>query len=187
MMLIFGTVGGLDILTRELPHSDLLFDFLEEDNSKCLMDIDKVYNFNSLLEGVPVLDGLNPYWKNAESTTQIFTDELSFDNWYVNLITTSPQAFKQIVDIMRDVYNGLNVYILCDWSNEIATNMIEALIKFITDSYGYRCNVINDENSIYIKEGDFSMQGIQLFDSNMETYIKMFGTSELPSDHGDLA
>ena len=31
-------------------------------------------------------------------------------------------------------------------------------------------------------EGSFSSDGIQLFDSNMETYINLFGINNLPSD-----
>ena len=179
-MLIFGTLEGYKAITNtsSLTSSDYW-------DSLFKVRVDYLLNFNSLVENVPRLDALNPYWNT--NSNQIFTDELSFDTWYVNHITTSPEAFKQIVDIMRAVYNGKNVYILCDWSNEIGVNMIEALIKFITDNYGYRCNIVNNPNYIYVKDGTFSSEGIQLLDANMETYIKMFGVRELPSDHGDLA
>ena len=61
--------------------------------------------------------------------------------------------------------------------------MIEALIKFIVDNYGYVSNVVkNYDDMMNLVEGSFSSDGIQLFDSNMETYINLFGINNLPSD-----
>lgn len=91
------------------------------------------------------------------------------------------------MDILRHAYNGETVYIMCSWGldnniNDIAENIIEALIKFIVDNYGYVCNVVRKIDDIQdLKEGTFSIEGIQQFDRNMETYIKYFGTKELPS------
>lgn len=186
MFLIFGTVDCYKNLATPFGGGEPFFGnlfgitkpFVPIDN------INKVFNFNTLIEGVEKLDALNPYYS---STNQVFFDDLTFDSWYINYLTTSPSAFKQIVDLMRHLYNGENVYILCEWNNEIAENMIEALIKFITDSYGYKCNIAKNANDIYIVSGTFSTKGIQLFDRNMETYIKMFGADNLPSDHGSLA
>ena len=113
----------------------------------------------------------------------VFTNELEFDAWYVKYLTTTPEAFKEFIDLMRIVYNGESVYILCDWNNEISVNMIEALIKFIVDNYGYVSNVVkNYDDMMNLVEGSFSSDGIQLFDSNMETYINLFGINNLPSD-----
>jgi hypothetical protein len=147
--------------------------------------IDYIYvNFNSLVEGVEKLDALNPYWS---STEQVFFNEFEFDNMYISYITTSPAAFRQLVDLMRTLYNGYSVFIICDWNNDVSINMIEALMKFITDSYGFKCNICTDIMNDIISDGDFSTDGIQMFDRNMETYIQMFGTDKLYSDHGDLA
>ena len=146
---------------------------------------DVVYNFNSLMEGVTRLDALNPYWT---INTRVFTDEYSFDKWFVEYLTTTSEAFKQMIDLLRIVYNGYNVYVMCDFSNEVSVNMIECLIKFITDTYGYACNIAKDVDDIAtLREGTFSADGVQLFDENMNTYIKMFGIRGLASQHGDLA
>lgn len=140
-----------------------------------------VFNFNTLLENVTRLQYLNPYWNT--NNRRVFTNELEFDTWYVNYLTTTPEAFKELIDLMRIVYNGGSIYILCDWNNEISVNMIEALIKFIVDSYGYVSNILRTCDDIYgLIEGTFSADGIQLFDKNMETYINLFGINNLPSD-----
>ena len=182
MFLIFGTVDGYKSLTTPLGGESFFCDFF----GKPFIPVDSIYvfNFNTLIEGVEKLDALNPYYNLAN---QVFFNDITFDSWYINYLTRTPKAFKQIIDLMRHLYNGENVYILCDWNNEIAENMIEALMKFITDSYGYKCNIVKNANDICIVSGTFSTSGIQLFDRNMETYIKMFGADNLPSDHGSLA
>lgn len=145
--------------------------------------IDKIYNLNELIESVPKLVYLNPYSFAHFS----FTSEEEFDKWYIQYLTTTPEAFKELMDILRHAYNGETVYIMCSWGldnniNDIAENIIEALIKFIVDNYGYVCNVVRKIDDIQdLKEGTFSIEGIQQFDRNMETYIKYFGTRELPS------
>lgn len=144
--------------------------------------LSSLFNFNTLYEGAERLSGLNPYW-DYNNGNQIYVNEEEFDKWYVNYLTTTPEAFRELIDILRVAYNGDSVYILCDWNNEISVNMIEGLIKFITDSYGYVCNVMKTPEDIEgAKEGTFSADGVQLYDANMETYIKMFGTRNLQSD-----
>lgn len=161
-MIIFGNIDCL----KAIPYDIIIFD---------------IFNFNTLLENFPRLQYLNPYWN--VNNGRVFTNELEFDVWYVNYLTTTPEAFRELIDLMRIVYNGGSVYIFCDWNNEISINMIEALIKFIVDNYGYVCNVVRTHDDIYgLVDGTFSSDGIQLFDTNMETYIKLFGANNLPSD-----
>lgn len=158
-MIIFGTLEELRAIQFEEPMI--------------------VLNFNSVIEGVKRLQYLNPYWV----MNKVFTNEYEFDSWYVGYITTTPEAFKEFIDLMRLVYNGKSVYIICEWNNDISENMIEALIKFIVDNYGYVSNVVKTKDDIYnLVEGTFSSSGIQLFDANMETYLDMFGIKGLSSN-----
>ena len=172
-MIIFGNLDGIQILSERQNLGYWNFN---------LPAYFHFFNFNSLFEhGGKRLQYLNPYWNS--NAGKIFTNELEFDAWYVKYLTTTPEAFKEFIDLMRIVYNGESVYILCDWNNEISVNMIEALIKFIVDNYGYVSNVVkNYDDMMNLVEGSFSSDGIQLFDSNMETYINLFGINNLPSD-----
>lgn len=169
-MLIFGTPDGFTKLTFR-------------------MDIDEkfyLFNFNELIESVTPLTYLNPYFNNSINIPKAFTNDMTFDQWYINYLTTTPEAFRELIDIMRLIYNGCNVYILCSWNNEVSINLIEALSKFIIDNYGYVCGFVQMEDDLqYIekfKKSTFSIEGIQLFDRNMETYINLFGHRNLPSD-----
>lgn len=152
-------------------------------NAECYISrttsFNKIYNFNTLLENVPQLNYLNPYWNYP----MVSTIDKEFDMWYVNYLGTTQMAFKQFMDIMRDAYNGDNVWILVDFSSEGSANITETLIKYILDIYGYVCNVVHTVDDLYnLVEGTFSAIGIQTFDANMEAYINTFGYRELPSD-----
>lgn len=169
-MIIFGNFDGLQAILQQNSWS-----------SWYKTPPMQLFNFNTLFENAPKLQYLNPYWNT--NSGRVFTNELEFDSWYVNYLTTTPEAFKEFIDLMRIVYNGGSIYILCDWNNEISINMIEALIKFIVDNYGYVSNVVRTYDDIHgLIEGTFSADGIQLFDINMETYINLFGMNNLPSD-----
>ena len=111
------------------------------------------------------------------------TDDYNFDMWYMNYLLSTPDAFRQLVDLMRIPYNGNNVWILVDFSMEGSVNIIESLIKYIQEIYGYTCNVVHvPEDLENLVQGTFSNIGIQTFDANMESYIQLFGHRNLPSD-----
>lgn len=142
--------------------------------------INQVFNFNTMLEQVPQLNYLNPYWGNI---TSFRTDEYEFDMWYSGYLQSNPEAFKQLIDIMRIAYNGGNVWILVDFSMESSANIIETLIKYIQELYGYTCNVVHvPEDLDNLIQGTFSSIGIQAFDAHMENYLWYFGFRNLPSD-----
>lgn len=170
-MLIFGSLPALQYV-QQVPWQTV--------------PVDIVYNFNTLIENIPQLTHLNPYWDNMmiESIKRsMFSLDKAFDMWYVNYIGTYQPAFKQFMDIMKDVYNGKNIWILVDYSSDVAVNIIEILIKYISETYGYTCNVIVTPDDLEnVVEGTFSTQGIQTFDANLETYINTFGFQMTESD-----
>ena len=142
-----------------------------------------VFNFNELVENVQSLNYLNPYFGAVYNTNNsVFVNEQAFDQWYINYLTTNSSAFRELIDLLRYPYNCYNVYIFCKWDNEVSINMIEALIKFIVDNYGYSSSIVKTIDDIQnIKSGNFSIEGIQKLDSNLETYMNFFGTRNLPS------
>lgn len=170
-MLIFGSLVALQYV-NQVPWNTV--------------NVDIVYNFNTLLENVPQLNHLNPYWDNTMVEAikrSMFSLDKSFDMWYVNYLGTFPPAFKQFMDVMKDVYNGKNIWILIDPTSEVAMNIIEILIKYISETYGYTCNVVNTPDDLeYLVDGTFSIKGIQTFDANLETYLNTFGFQMTESD-----
>jgi hypothetical protein len=142
--------------------------------------IDTLINFNTMLEQVPQLMYLNPYRSNQYYGN---TNCYEFDMWYVNYLASTPEAFREFINLMREVYNGKNVWVLVDFQTETASNVVETLIKYIMETYGYISNVAHtpDDTENFI-EGSFSTTGIQMFDAHMENYLQYFGARGLESD-----
>ena len=147
---------------------------------KSRIDINLVVNFNTMFECVPQLMYLNPYRNNQYYGN---TNCYEFDMWYVNYLASTPEAFREFINLMREAYNGKNVWILVDFSTETASNVVETLIKYIMETYGYACNVAHtsDDTENFV-EGQFSPMGIQMFDAHMENYLQYFGGRGLESD-----
>lgn len=147
---------------------------------KSRITIDLVVNFNTMFECVPQLMYLNPYRNNQYYGN---TNCYEFDMWYVNYLASTPEAFREFINLMREAYNGKNVWILVDFSTETASNVVETLIKYIMETYGYACNVAHtpDDTENFV-EGQFSPMGIQMFDAHMENYLQYFGGRGLESD-----
>ena len=82
--------------------------------------------------------------------------------------------------MMRYVYNGKNIYVLVDFRFENINNLTESLIKYITESFGYTCNIVHEVGDIlYSKEGSFSPRGVKLMDQLLEFYLRRYDFSRL--------
>lgn len=159
-MLVFGTLEALRSIGKEKSFF--------------------VLNFNTMLENCQPLHYLNPYRFNQYAYN---TNCIEFDMWYVDYIGNTPAAFKEFISLMRNVYNGYDVWVLVDFSTETATNVIETLIKYILEQYGYVSNVVHTPDDLCnLVEGEFSPIGIQMLDAHMENYLQYFGPKGLQTD-----
>ena len=139
-----------------------------------------VINFNTMNESISQLMYLNPY-RNFQYNGN--TNCYEFDMWYVDYIANDPNAYREFINLMRIVYNGYNVWILVDFSVETATNVVETLIKYILEQFGYIANVVHTpEDLCNLVEGSFNPIGIQTFDAMMENYLNYFGSRGLFTD-----
>ena len=138
-----------------------------------------IYNLTSYKEGFPRIDPINPltYYNNGISASY------EFDMWYANFLINNPDSYRCFLDIMRQLYNGMNVWILIDPRIEFSMVLVESLEKFILERYGYVSNIIRDpEDVFYLKEGTFDPKGFLLIDRELESYLRIFGYRSLPSD-----
>ena len=78
-MIVFGNLDGIQLISQQQWSNWYKIPPMQ------------VFNFNTLFENAPKLQYLNPYW-NINSG-RVFTNELEFDAWYVNYLTTTPEAF----------------------------------------------------------------------------------------------
>jgi hypothetical protein len=137
-----------------------------------------VLNLSSYKEGFYRLKGLNPlnYYSIGISSNY------EFDLWYANFIITNKDAYKEFIDIMRYLYNGVDVCILTDYRLDFSNLLVESLSKFISERYGYISNIIKDIDDInYIKDGEFTISGLLLLDKEFDQYIYTYGSKSLYS------
>lgn len=137
-----------------------------------------IFNFSSYKEGFNRLTGLNPlnYYPIGISTTY------EFDLWYANFIINNSDSYKEFIDIMRYLYNGVDVCILVDLNLEFSNLLIESLSKFISERYGYVSNIIKDIDDVnYLKNGEFTVSGLLLLDKEFDKYIYTYGSNSLYS------
>lgn len=137
-----------------------------------------VLNFSSYMEGFYRLNSFNPlnFYNIGISATK------DFDLWYANFLSFNKATHKELVDIMRQLSNGVDVYIMVDYSIEFSNILIESLSKFILEKYGYTSNMINDKEDLdYLVEGDFSRQGIMNLEVELEEYVYEYGEQSLPN------
>jgi hypothetical protein len=142
-------------------------------------NIDSVVNFNTTIQDVPQMMYLNPYYCGAYNLN---TNTPEFDAWFINYISSDPNAFKEFINLVREAYNGKNLWILTDFDTETSTNVMEVIIKYILENYGYACNEVKTvEDLDTLVEGEFSDSGITFFDAHMENYLMYFGANGLES------
>ena len=141
------------------------------------------YNFNTMYENCEQIIYLNPYRCNRWEYSTLCND---FDIWYGQYLQQSPDSFREFINFMRNVYNGKDVWVLVDFSVETAVSVVEYLIKYIYEMYGYVSNIVKEPEDLEnLKEGDFSARGIQTFDQHLIYYLITHGSKGLEEDNDD--
>lgn len=99
-----------------------------------------IYNMTSLREGYEKLPTLIP-----PNDLGRFTGK-EFDIAYANYIMSNDLAFSDFFKIIFSLYIGTDVYLIVS-ENDWSENLIESLLKFIQQRYGYtgiKINYIDD-------------------------------------------
>lgn len=131
----------------------------------------KIYNFNSLKEyGIP----MNLFPPNNLGAIS----EYDFDCKYANYIMTNDIIFMNLMNLIMDLYLGLNIFILVQYddgsffdNNNSAWNtmLIESFFKFIQQRYGINATWINSPEDIAsANETSFSDYGLINLDEDKE-------------------
>lgn len=128
-----------------------------------------VYNLTSLREGYRKLPSLIPPNELGAMSGR------EFDIAYMNYIMSNDIVFVEFFGIIYSLYTGADVYIIVsddDWSE----NLVESLIKWIQQRYGYNACKINcpDDYIFFRNSGevyDFNQQyGVLNLDMDKERY-----------------
>lgn len=138
----------------------------------------KVYNFCSLRAGLPNQLNLIP------SNTLGAVNEYDFDCRYASWILANDATFMSLMNIVMDIYNGINVYIAVSFVTEWETVLTESLLKLLQQRYGLVATYITSiEDIIESNDVDFQMCGYGLYnlDADKERWSFIYENARLMS------
>lgn len=140
-----------------------------------------VYNFTSTAEYIPRLDLLPP----REIVTM---NEYEFDLAFSRFVLEDNNHFNALMQIIYSLYNGDDVFVaISNLSEPYLNNLNESLMKLIQQRYGYNANRVNfAEDILYIDscDGEFSFDGLMIFDQDRERYVYNMEMTKAAEDRG---
>lgn len=144
----------------------------------------KVFNYTSLYSGYPSLSVLvtNMYQlNNSGMPTNLFVDTVDFDVRYATMILNNDQMYEALITIMMNTYQGIDVILLVQ-RDPYRDALMESLIKFIQQRYGYNSWIIEDiEDISCIHEPYFSPIGIMALDEDIKRYDQLYQMGRVSS------
>lgn len=132
-----------------------------------------IFNFSSFKEGYPVLSNMNSYYKYYPYIPNNDYNDMSFINY---IVIHNIEAYREFIDIMKLLYNGKDVYIMIDTTMESSNDLIDQLISYIYNTFGYVSNKAQTtDDLLYLREGSFTTEGIVKMDTLIDYYVRTFG------------
>ena len=107
------------------------------------------YNFTSFKEGGVRLNYLLP-------NIQQISDDFEFDFAYAQYLMTNDQVFVEFFQIIYNLYLGKDVFIAVEPNENWAENVLESLLKFIQERYGYNAIKIESEEDYLFARNNFN-------------------------------
>lgn len=99
-----------------------------------------------------------------------FVNSVQFDIQYASALMNNPDLFTNLLDIMLRAYEGQIICILVQ-RDPYRDAIMESLIKFIQQRYGYNCWIIEDNEDIScITEGTLTPSGLITLDNDIIKY-----------------
>ena len=148
--------------------------------SRVLKELDdqsfKVLNLSSAYEYGYSINNVIPPLYNGMPIDQLFNPEndKAFDLWFINYIfSPGSKAFVEFFSIIMHIYNGDNVFVLIDDTNEVFNIITESVIKIIQQRYGINSLLVADFADLSIYESEyttFSIHGLYNFDQDRMRY-----------------
>ena len=108
----------------------------------------------------------------------LVTDDYNFDLEYANYIMTNDVAFVEFFQIIYNLYIGKDVFLAVDMEENWAENLLESLLKFIQERYGYTAVKIESEDDYIFarcnSNSDFNPEyGIYNLDIDKERFYSL--------------
>lgn len=106
------------------------------------------FNLTSFKEGMTRLAYLMPRIDQV-------VDDYDFDVAYANYIMSNDQVFVEFFQIIFNLYLGKDVFIAVDLEADWAETLLESLLKFIQERYGYAAVKIESEEDYMFARRNF--------------------------------
>lgn len=107
-----------------------------------------------------------------------FVQTVEFDIQYANALLSNPILFSKLLSIVSASYEGNTVVVLVerDWYRDA---VMESLIKFIQQRYGYNCWIVEDLDDIEcIKETTYTTPGLLMLHDDLLKYDQSYNDGD---------
>lgn len=143
-----------------------------------------IYNYTSLYSGIASdnIYALTNHMRTINATglpPNQFIESLEYDIAFAKAILTIPDMYEALMKIVINNYEGRLVVILVT-RDPYRDALMESLIKFIQQRYGYNCWIINDYDDIEsLQESNYSPEGLLTIQADIERYREMYAYGEV--------
>lgn len=116
---------------------------------------------------------------NSSIPQNVFIHSVEFDIRYANTILSIPQLYEAFMKMMIPNFRGELVLVLVD-RDEYRDAIMESLIKFIQQRYGYNCWIVEDYEDIdFLKESSFSQNGILTMREDIKRIHELYSSGSV--------
>ena len=136
----------------------------------------RILNLSSLYSGYQSVTNLITKVAPINNTNMphnLFVHSVEFDIQYANALMNNPEMFDDLMQIMIPCYEGEVVVVLVQ-HDVFRDAVMESLIKFIQQRYGYNCWIMNDQDDLEcIDETSFSTYGLMALDDDIRKHDEL--------------
>lgn len=129
-----------------------------------------VYNLSSLYSGynsvTELITRIAPI-NNTGMPMPEFIQSVEFDIQYANALVSDPVLFGKLLSIISASYEGYVTILLVD-RDAYRDAVMESIIKFIQQRYGYNCWIVEDPEDIEcLKETPYTPTGLMMLNKDL--------------------
>lgn len=138
-----------------------------------VMNLSSLYSgYHSLTDLITLVAPIN----NTQMPHGEFVYSVEFDIQYANALINDHRMFHHLMEIMIPAREGEVIIILVQ-RDQFRDAVMESLIKFIQQRYGYNSWIVDDFDDIsYLKETTFSTYGLITLDADINAHDRLYSS-----------
>lgn len=136
------------------------------------------FNLTSLYSGYIDITDMAKISSYIHQTTYmsmpIFVQSVEFDIQYANTILSSPIMYNELMQVLSSAYEG-DIVVILVYRDSYRDAIMESLIKFIQQRYGYNSWIIEDAEDIQsIREESFTPYGLITLQQDLKKFDESY-------------